>query len=62
MVQTQVMKVAMEEPEIAEDFLKEANAVRDKQGIKAVVIPERVRRRVGLPTQEVNNSDRKVTQ
>ena len=62
MVQTQVMKVAMEEPEIAEDFLKEANAGLAKQGIKAVVIPDRIRRRIGLPTQEDNNSNRKVTQ
>lgn len=47
-VQNQVMKVLAEEPERAEEFLKEANKGLAEMGIKAVVIPERIRRRLGL--------------
>ena len=53
-VQDQVMKVLQEEPERAEEFLKEANKGLAEMGIKAVVIPERIRRRLGLTNDNVS--------
>ena len=51
-VQDQVMKVLQEEPERAEDFLRDANKGLAELGIKAVVIPERIKQRFGLIGQK----------
>ena len=50
-VQDQVMKVLQEEPELAEEFLNDANKGLAEMGIKAVVIPERIKQRLGLTSQ-----------
>lgn len=46
MVQQQAIKVLQESPEMAEEFLKKANEGLAKKGIKAAIIPERIRRRI----------------
>ncbi len=43
-----VMRVIREEPEIAEQFIEETNKVLGEKGIKPVVIPPRMRERMGL--------------
>lgn len=46
MVMEQVIKVMKEDPELAEDFLKEANSGLQEKGIKSVVIPDRIRNQI----------------
>jgi len=46
MVMDQVMMTMRDDPDLAEDFLKEANKGLAEKGIKEVVIPERLRRSV----------------
>ena len=46
MVQQQAIKVLQEDPALVDEFLKNANEGLAKKGIKAAVLPERLRRRV----------------
>ncbi len=48
MVMDEVIKVMRDDPELGEDFLKEANKGLAEKGIKEVVIPERLRKSLQL--------------
>lgn len=58
-VQDQMMKVLQEEPERADEFLMDANKGLAEMGIKAVVMPERIRRRLGLSNQQVTTGEKR---
>ena len=46
MAQEEVIKVLRTEPELVDDYLKKVNENLSQRGIKGVVIPERLRRRI----------------
>lgn len=55
MVEEQVMQVLREEPELADDYVKKVNESLAKKGIKGVIIPERIRRRIEAEQLEQMN-------